>query len=126
MAKRKTVPRPRNGGKWTEAEFWSRIRSALRQASRYWLPAQKAVQRHSRPYTGHLKRRRTEVQCQMCHEWVPPSRIDKDHVVPVGSLRCAEDLPGFVERLFAEDAGAYRPLCKDCHKKLNKEQRSKK
>ena len=39
MAVRKPrVPRTRNAGTMTEAAFWSMIRSALRQKSRWWKP----------------------------------------------------------------------------------------
>jgi hypothetical protein len=40
-----------------------------------------------------------------------------DHIQPVGSLKCAEDLPQFVERLFCE-IDNYRVLCIECHKKV--------
>ena len=36
--KKPRVPRTRNAGTMTEAGFWSMIRSALRQKSRWWKP----------------------------------------------------------------------------------------
>ena len=40
--------------------------------------------------------------------------ISVDHIIPAGSLRSAEDLKGFVERLFVEIDGL-QCLCDDCH-----------
>lgn len=61
-------------------------------------------------------RHRWEIQCAHCGEWFPQSHVQVDHIVPCGSLKCAEDLPGFVERLFCEEEG-FQALCKPCHNK---------
>lgn len=53
------------------------------------------------------------------------AKVEKDHIVPCGSLKSYEDLPGFVERLFAPVTG-YRILCKPCHKIITKEARANK
>jgi hypothetical protein len=37
-------------------------------------------------------------------------------MVPAGSLNCAADLPGFVERLFCEKEHL-QVLCESCHNK---------
>jgi 5-methylcytosine-specific restriction endonuclease McrA len=48
-----------------------------------------------------------------------------DHVLPAGSLNCADDLPGFVERLFCEQDNL-QILCTDCHNaKTLKEKQAK-
>ena len=128
MAKR--VSRTRNANTWTESQFESAIRSALRQKFRYWKPAQKSVEKYSRPYQGSNKRRKIEVQCQQCMERFPPSNIEKDHIVPVGSLKdektgrmTAKSLWEFLCRLTEENPDLYRPLCKPCHKIITKEAR---
>lgn len=129
----KKVNRTRNAGTWTESQFESAIRSALRQKFKYWKAGNKAVERHSRPYTGSNKRRKIEVQCQRCFEWFPPSSIEKDHIIPVGSLKdpktgrmTAQSLWDFLHRLVEEDPEKYQPLCRECHKLKTKEERHNK
>jgi len=114
MAKQR-VKRTRNLGTWTEAQFFSRIRSALRKLSMYWKPIQEARKRARRPYKGKNKRQKWEFQCAECKGWFPQKQINVDHIVPVGSLRSSDDLKGFVERLFCEDVDGYKVLCKPCH-----------
>lgn len=109
----KRVARTRNGGAWTEAQYWGRIRSALRRMSMYWKPIKEARDRAKRPYKGRNKRQKWEFQCAQCKNWFPQKSINVDHIVEAGSLRCAEDLPGFVERLFCEDVNGYQVLCKN-------------
>lgn len=57
----------------------------------------------------------------MCKEWFPNKETEVDHIVPAGSLRSFEDLPGFVERLFCSKDGL-RLLCKTCHKGVTAQQ----
>lgn len=109
------VPRTRAGGEWTEAAFWGFIRSGLRQMSCRWPPkASIAAQRARRPSQSDNKRQKWEYQCSMCSGWFPAKQIEIDHVVPCGSLKSLDDLPGFVDRLFCEPAGL-RVLCEECH-----------
>lgn len=109
------VPKTRNAGTQTEASFWSFIRSALRRLSRYWKPIQKAKMEARRAYEGLNKRQKFEYLCNHCGHYFKESEIQIDHIVPAGSLRCADDLPGFVERLFSETG--YQCLCSSCHDK---------
>ena len=67
-----------------------------------------------RAYKGPLKRQKFEYQCKECKEWFPDKKINVDHIHPAGSLRCANDLPGFVERLFCE-IDNLQVLCEKCH-----------
>ena len=115
----------RNANTLTESEFWGKIRSALRAASRYWKPALLAVEKHTRPYKGKDKRIKSEVQCQMCFSWVPKSQIHKDHIKTCGTLTCEDDVVLFIRNLFLEDVEGFQPLCKQCHKdKTNQERRN--
>lgn len=120
MVTKKTTtkkPRPlkvRNGGTLTESGFWSFIRSALRQKSRWWKPISQAKANVKRPYKGPLKRQKFEYQCNQCKKWYADKKINVDHIIPAGSLNCADDLPGFVERLFCE-VDKLQVLCSDCH-----------
>jgi 5-methylcytosine-specific restriction endonuclease McrA len=128
MTKKKTTrrtaaPKTRNAGTMTESAFWSFIRSALRQKSRWWKPITECKMKARRAYKGPLKRQKFEYQCNTCKQWFPDKKINVDHIVGAGSLNCAADLPGFVERLFCEQDNL-QVLCSDCHtKKTNDEKR---
>lgn len=112
---RKTLtPRTRNAGTFTESMFWSFIRSALRNKSRWWKPITQCKMNSRRAYKGPLKRQKFEYQCNECKNWFPEKNINVDHRIPAGSLNCAQDLPGFVERLFVEVEGL-QVLCETCH-----------
>jgi 5-methylcytosine-specific restriction endonuclease McrA len=111
--KREKLPRTRNAGTMTESAFWSMIRSALRRRSMYWKPIQKAKDAAKRAYQGTNIRQKWEYQCSKCKNWFAAKEIEVDHIEEVGSLKCSDDLKGFVERLFAEEG--YQILCKECH-----------
>lgn len=113
------VPRTRNASTMTEAMFWSMIRSALRQSSRWWKPIVAAKQAAKRPYKGPNKLQKFEYQCAKCQGWFKDKEVVVDHIIECGELRCAQDLPGFVERLFTEDG--FQTLCKTCHNNKSKE-----
>lgn len=123
MAKRTTksrVPKTRNSGTMTESAFWGWIRSTLRRASMRWKPISEAKMkaRRVKPKTV-VGRHKFEYQCNNCKEWFPEKvgknkMIEIDHIEEVGSLRCAEDLPGFFNRLFCE-ADGLQVLCTKCH-----------
>lgn len=127
-SKRILVPRTRNAGQWTEAMYFSRIRSLLRRGFMYWRPmmlALKAAERPSKSKTN--KRLKFEYQCANCRKWFPRKEIHIDHIIECGELNKYEDIPGFIERLTQEDVNAYQVLCiAKCHKaktaenKLNK------
>jgi len=108
----------------TESAFWSFIRSALRQKSRWWKPIAQAKAKAKRSYKGPLKRQKFEYQCAVCLKWFPDKEINVDHVVPAGTLRCADDLPGFVERLFCE-VDNLQVLCSTCHNKKTQNEKNK-
>jgi 5-methylcytosine-specific restriction endonuclease McrA len=77
-----------------------------------------------RPYTGPLKRQKYEYQCNSCSKWFPEKQINVDHIIGAGSLNCAADLPGFVERLFCEQDNL-QVLCTECHDKKTKLEKEK-
>lgn len=112
--KKNVVIKPRNAGTMTESAFWSFIRSALRQKSRWWKPITQCKMKSRRTYKGPNKRQKFEYQCNVCKGWFPDKKINVDHVIPAGTLRCANDLPGFVERLFCE-IDNLQVLCSNCH-----------
>lgn len=108
---------------WTESRYWSFIRSALRRVHIKWPPAQNCMRNGRRAVVG--KRHKWEHKCEECKQWTPQPKIEKDHRVPVGSLKCYEDLPGFVERLFVSEDG-YRKICISCHQRITNEERKNK
>ena len=121
---RKGVEKTRNSNTMTESAFWSFIRSALRQKSRWWKPISAAKAKAKRKYKGPNKRQKFEYQCNQCKEWFPDKQINVDHIVPAGTLRCANDLPGFVERLFCE-VDNLQVLCSKCHDLKTKSEKIK-
>lgn len=115
---KKTTKKPRalktrNSGTMTESGFWGFIRSALRQKSRWWKPRLNALNNFKRASQSTNKRLKWEFQCQKCFSWFPQKEVEVHHMIEAGSLNCKEDLPGFVERLFAEQG--WVALCKTCH-----------
>ena len=118
------IPKTRNAGTMTESAFWSFIRSGLRQKSRWWKPITECKLKSKRAYKGPNKRQKFEYQCNECKLYFPDKLINVDHIVPAGSLNCAADLPGFVERLLVEKDG-WRILCKVCHKQRTQQDKKK-
>jgi len=108
------APKTRNNGTMTESAFWSFIRSGLRQKSRWWKPITQCKLDAKRTYKGPNKRQKFEYQCNSCKKWFAEKNINVDHIEPAGSLNCANDLPGFVERLFCE-VDNLQVLCSGCH-----------
>lgn len=112
--KRKLVPRTRNAETLTEAAYWGKVRSALRNAFRYWKPMDEAKRLARRKHTGR-GRHAYEYQCKKCKKWFKDADIQKDHTVPAGSLKNGDDLKGFLERLTPEKG--FQMLCRErCHK----------
>ena len=114
IKKTSRVPKTRNSGTMTESAFWSFIRSALRQKSRWWKPITECKMKARRPYKGPNKRQKFEYLCNSCKAWFPEKQINVDHIVGAGSLNCGQDLPGFVDRLFCEQDNL-QVLCTTCH-----------
>jgi 5-methylcytosine-specific restriction endonuclease McrA len=113
----------RAGGTWSEARYFSFIRSNLRRAwSKYPVKyaAKKAVEL---PNDGRYdKRTKKMYPCSECGEIFKGSEVEVDHILPAGSLKTYQDLPGFVERLFCE-IDNLRVVCKPCHKEITAKER---
>jgi 5-methylcytosine-specific restriction endonuclease McrA len=119
------TPKTRNNGTLTESAFWSFIRSGLRQKSRWWKPITQCKLNAKRPYKGPNKRQKFEYQCNSCKKWFAEKNINVDHIEPAGSLNCADDLAGFVERLFCE-VDNLQVLCSGCHNIKTQKERNEK
>ena len=122
MAKR-TPPFPEYE-EWSEARFWSFVRSALRAAWSRWPPKYKLLNAAKRPYVGPNKKQKHEFKCASCGEYFPAKQVSVDHIEPAGSLRCYEDLPDFVRRLFVGE-DKLQVLCEREHKLKTAEERRK-
>lgn len=119
MAQR--VPRTRANNTMTEAQYWGKLRSALRNAYKWWAPIKEAKLRARRP--SKRKRLKWEYQCAQCKKWFPDKEVQVDHIVPCGSLRSLEDIAPFFEKLTCEVDG-FQVLCKDkCHAEKTKRER---
>lgn len=115
------VPRTRNLNTLTETEFFSKIRTALRNAFRYWKPMQQALELASRPSKSANKRIKKEYQCAHCKAWFQRNKVEIDHIEECGSLTCLDDVAEFIRKLTKEEVNAYQILCKDkCHKAKTK------
>lgn len=112
--KKPKVPKTRNNATLTESAFWGFIRSTLRNASRWWKPIAACKLKSRRAYKGTNKTQKWEYKCNHCKKWFMDKEVQVDHIVDAGTLTCAEDIAGFVERLFCEEDG-FQTLCKPCH-----------
>ncbi len=125
--KRKTVQRvvrTRNAGTETESQHMGKIRSSLRNLSRWWKPFSEALKKASSTYyVGRAKR--VVYLCAACNQLHGRKDVEVNHIVPVGSLKTYDDLPGFCQRLFVEDVGMLEVVCKACHAEITSEQRKK-
>ena len=80
-----------------------------------WVPSKTVLIAARRDYTGPNTRQKHEYRCAACGEWHARKHVAIDHVTPCGSLRRAEDLPGFLARLHCESPSGYQVLCDACH-----------
>jgi len=115
-------PKTRNNGEWTEARYWQQVRSSLRRGFRYWKPIVQCKLDARRKYTGNNKRQKWEYQCKKCKKWFMEKEIQVDHIIPVGTLKCSDDIVSFLERLTTEDG--YQVLCNQCHNKKTKSEKA--
>jgi len=113
----RTVEKTRNNNTWSEARYFGFIRSTLRAGFTRWGPKHQAKRDAKVGYNAY--------ECAACGEVFGNKDVEVDHIVPAGSLKTFDDLPGFVERLFCESDG-FQLLCKPCHQeKTNRERKSK-
>lgn len=109
------MTKDRAGGRWSEARYFTFIRSALRKAWVKYPVRYDVLKASRRPYKGLDKRRKWEYQCNYCKNWFKSTGVQVDHIKECGSLKTYEDLPRFVQTLFCEKDNL-QTLCKKCHK----------
>jgi len=93
--KRVKAPKTRNNFTWSESEYFSRVRSALRRVFRYWIPMQLALKAASRPSQSDNKRLKTEYLCAKCGKWRKRADVQIDHIEECGSLNSYNDIVPF-------------------------------
>lgn len=108
--------RPFADGTLTSSVFFSMLRSALRNKSRFWSPIKACKERAREVYVGPNKRRKWSYKCEECHELFDVKCVAVHHKIDCGSLSTFEDLPGFVKRLFCDSKDLIL-ICDDCHTK---------
>lgn len=101
-------------GTMTSAVFFSMIRAALRQKSRWFISIKNCRERAKIPYNGTNKRRKWSYICEKCKQEFEAKEIVVHHKIEAGQLNCFEDLPGFAERLFC-NSDKLMCICKSCH-----------
>jgi len=122
--KRVDIERNYNAGTMSKAEYFQKIRSALRNAFRYWKPALIALEQASRPSQNANKRIKKEYQCAECKNWFKRADVQIDHIIPCGSLRDFSDLEGFIKRMTPEDPKSFQILCRNDHKQKSLKERN--
>lgn len=124
---RKTPPYERYQ-KWTQARFWSFVRSNIRLMQRKWPPANEVWEEHRRVKPeGATGRHRFEYQCAECSGWFPKkvgkkSMIQLDHKIPCGSCRSFKEAGEFIDKMLVGVEG-FQLLCTECHQSKTNEQR---
>lgn len=118
------VARTRNAGTETQNQHMNKIRSLLRNLSRWWKPMQLALRASSTTFTVG-RRKRVMYMCAICEKLHERANVEVNHIEPAGSLKDYSDLPAFCERLFVEDISKLEVLCKPCHLEITKKQRNK-
>jgi hypothetical protein len=108
------VPKTINNNTMSTRMFWQMIRHILRKRTIYWLPIVAVRNAAKVPYKGPNKRRKFSYVCEGCHKEFAANQVNVHHIIPAGELNNAEDLPGFVTRLFVEREGL-KLLCGGCH-----------
>lgn len=118
------VPRTRNLGTFTEAQYWQAVRSALRRAFRYWKPALAALKAAQVPFHG-TRGQRWAYLCADCKKLFLRRQVQIDHVVAAGKLTDYTHIGDFLRRLTPERPEDFACRCLKCHQvKTNKEKKT--
>lgn len=108
---------------WSNARYWSFIRSNIRLLQRKWPPlAQlKRLGRRNKP-ADVPGRHKFEHQCELCSGWFPEKFIEIDHKIPCGSIKTHDDIGPFIDRMLSP-ANGLQKICKTCHQPITNAQR---
>ena len=112
--KKERVPKTRNSGTWTEAQYWGRIRSCLRRMSLFWKPAREALQ-SARVACAGPRGQKWAYVCADCGKLFQRKLVHIDHIEPCGKLTEYAHIGDFLRRLLPEGKDAYAVRCLSCH-----------
>ena len=117
------IPKPRNGGQWTEARYNSFVKSALRSASQRWPPrytiiSEACVGQRINPKSGRLAKFYT---CNACQDSFPLKDVQVNHKAPVVPVSGFDSWNGVIERMYCEKEGL-EVVCIPCHKIITKQE----
>ncbi len=112
------VTKPFADGTMTSSAFFTMLRAALRQKSRFYISIRNCKERAKIKYTGTNKRRKWSYVCEICKKEFESKEVVVHHKDEAGKLNNFEDLPGFVERLFC-DSNKLLCICKECHTSIH-------
>ena len=127
VRRRMNIPRPHNGGEWTEAKYHSFVMGSLRRARwpiKYQVLKDAFVKDGINPTTD---RKCKLCMCAHCECLFPQSYLSVDHINPVVPLTGFDSWDAVIARLFCEKQGL-QALCSQCHDHktaIEKEQRKK-
>lgn len=108
------VAKPFADGTMTATAFFGMLRSTLRKRSIYWPCINNCRDEAKVPYVGPNKRRKWSYKCNRCQKLHDLKSVAVHHKIECGSLKCFEDIPGFVERLFCNKEHL-ELICDKCH-----------
>lgn len=122
---KKTTPKTRCGGKYTEAQFITFVKNQLRAASWKWSPTSETLKK-ARVSKGVYR-------CDGCENNVPVTviingkrvkNVSVDHILPVvDPILGWTSWDDFINRLFSEEDNL-QVLCSDCHSKKSLSEQS--
>lgn len=115
---KKIIQKPFADGTMTNSAFFSMLRSALRNKSRWFLSVNKARERVKVPYIGSNKKKKWVYKCEGCFKLFDAKSINVHHLQECGTLKSFEDLPEFTKRLFC-NSDELICLCENCHNKIH-------
>lgn len=94
----------------TKPQLIARVLSAMRAATRFWLPKVEKLNE------GRRKRKDGvwENSCELCLQWFRMNDLEADHIIPCGGMNCFSKAQVWLERAFVEIDG-YQRICKTCH-----------
>ncbi len=118
-------PKTRNGGKWTEGQFNSFIKSGLRRMSMRW-GVKSDVKKAARLPTKRRNKKGRLVffsNCNLCGSTFPDSLGAVDHIDPVVPVTGFTNWDDVIQRLFCE-ADGLQVVCPDCHKAKTEEEKN--
>lgn len=112
------------GTPWrTKSEFYVWLRGLLRRGwSKHPLRVSKITSNRFKA-DKHFKNGKVmqvwHCKCEICGITGPQKDFEVDHIDPAGSLRCYDDIPGFITRLLFIGDDDLRICCKQCNSTLS-------